>query len=349
MSAVGRPAVNPHTKQIVLAHGGGGQLMDELLADVIRPRLANELLDTLDDAAVLDVPAGGERVVFTTDSYVVQPVEFPGGDIGRLAISGTVNDLAVCGAEPRWVSLGLILEEGLDIGLLGRVLDSAAATAREAGVRVVTGDTKVVARGQCDGLYINTAGLGLMRPGVRLGIEMVRPGDAVLISGTMADHGLAVMLQREDSASIRSALASDCAPLGGLVASLLEAAPATRFLRDPTRGGVAGVLSDLAERSGFHVTIDESEIPLRPEVGYVAEMLGIDPLDVANEGKFIAVVGADQAESAVAAMRAHELGRHAAVIGRIGSERDGVCEVITDVGGRRVIQKPYGEQLPRIC
>lgn len=339
--------LNAHKRQIVLAHGGGGQLGDELLRDHVLSRLSNALLDPLDDAAVIEVSAG--RIAFTTDSYVVHPLEFPGGDIGRLAISGTVNDLSVSGAVPGWISLGLILEEGLSTELLGRMMDSIAATAREAGVRVVTGDTKVVARGQADGMYINTAGIGVVRPGLRLGLEYVQPGDAVLLSGTIADHGMAVMLQREDQTSLRSALESDVAPLYGLVAGLVEAAPDVRFMRDPTRGGLAGVLSDLAERSGRRVEVEEDAIPVRKPTLYACEMLGIDPLDVANEGKLVAVVPEEQAESAVAAMRVHERGRDAAIIGRIGVEQDGICALTTDVGGQRVIQKPYGEQLPRIC
>jgi hydrogenase expression/formation protein HypE len=342
-----RPVVNPHAHRIVLAHGGGGQLTDDLLEQVIRPRLDNELLSPLDDAAILPRPDGD--VVFTTDSYVVQPLEFPGGNIGRLAVSGTVNDLAVCGAVPSVISLGLILEEGLEIALLQRVLDSIAATAEEAGVRVVTGDTKVVARGEADGIYINTAGIGVRRAGHRLGIDQIRPGDAVLISGPVADHGLAIMLQREQQSVIQSELASDVAPLTGIVGALLQSVPDVVFMRDPTRGGFAGVVSDLAARSGCHLTIDETEIPIRQETRYAAEMLGLDPLSVANEGKVIVVVRPEAARPALEALRGHERGRDAAIIGRFEDRQDGLCEIITEVGGRRIIQKPYGEELPRIC
>lgn len=338
--------IHAHKRQIVLAHGGGGQMTDELVRELMLPRLTNEALARLGDAAVLDV--GGVQLAFTTDSSVVHPLEFPGGDIGRLAISGTVNDLAVCGAEARWISLGLILEEGLSTEVLRRVIDSIAATAAEAGVEVATGDTKVVARGQADGLYINTAGVGVVRPGLRLGFEFVQPGDAVLLSGTIADHGMAVMLQREDQSALRSQLESDVAPINGLIRLLIEAAPDVRFMRDPTRGGLAGVLADLAERTGFRVAVDEELIPMRKATLYACEMLGIDPLDVANEGKVLVVVPPEQAEAAVEAMRSHERGREAAAIGRI-EERDGVCVLTTDVGGQRVIQKSYGEQLPRIC
>jgi hydrogenase expression/formation protein HypE len=339
--------INPHAKRVVLAHGGGGQLMDELLADVIRPRLTNEVLATQDDSAV--VTLGKSQLAFTTDSYVVQPLEFPGGDIGRLAVSGTVNDLAVSGAEPKFLSLGLILEEGLDLEVLRRILDSIAATAKEAGVQIATGDTKVVARGQADGLYINTAGIGLMRPRRQFGVDRIEPGDAVLINGTIADHGLAVMLQREEQDSIDSELRSDVTPLNGLIDHLLETVPGVLFMRDATRGGLAGVVSDLAEHSGWHLTIDETQVPIRPETNYAAEMLGLDPLDVANEGKVVIVVRKQKAQAALRALREHPLGRQAAILGHFEEERDGLCELLTDVGGRRVLQKPYGEELPRIC
>lgn len=338
--------VDPHGSRVVLAHGGGGQLTENLLREVVMPRLANPLLDPLDDSALL--PTDGP-VAFTTDSYVVQPLEFPGGDIGRLAVCGTVNDLAVCGAHPRWLSLGLILEEGLELDVLGRILDSVAATAREADVHVVTGDTKVVARGQADGLYINTAGVGTLRPGVDLRADRCRPGDAILINGPIADHGMAVMLQREGGSQIVSDLASDVAPLGDLVAQLLDAVPDTRFLRDATRGGLAGVVADLASASGWRVSLDQEAIPVRPSTQYAADMLGFDVLTVANEGKVLAVVAAEDERGALEVMRSHAYGREAAVIGHIGEQRDALCELHTYVGGRRVVQKPYGEDLPRIC
>ncbi len=338
--------LDPHGTRVVLAHGGGGQLTESLIQDAVLPRLANPLLDPLDDSALL--PTDGP-VAFTTDSYVVQPLEFPGGDIGRLAVCGTVNDLAVCGARPGWLSLGLIIEEGLELDILRRILSSVASTAEEAGVHVVTGDTKVVARGQADGLYINTAGVGALRPGITLRADRCRPGDAILINGSIADHGMAVMLQREGGSQIESDLESDVAPLGDLVEALLEAVPETRFLRDATRGGLAGVAADLAAHSGYRVELDQESIPVRPATEYAADMLGFDPLTVANEGKVVAVVPGDEAERAVAVLRAHERGREAAVIGRIADERDGLCELLTYVGGRRVVQKPYGEDLPRIC
>ncbi|MHC5024265.1 MAG: hydrogenase expression/formation protein HypE [Planctomycetota bacterium] len=342
-----KPAVNPHRTRIVLAHGGGGQLTDDLLREVVRPRFSNPYLDALDDSAVLPVSDG--RMVFTTDSYVVQPLEFPGGNIGRLAVSGTVNDLAVCGAVPAFISLGLILEEGLETATLERVLDAAAATAEEAGVSIVTGDTKVVARGEADGMYVNTAGIGFRRPEIDLHPSRIEPGDVLIVSGTIADHGLAIMLQREAKTVIRSELESDAAPLASLIGRLLDEVDDVVFMRDPTRGGFAGVASDLAAESGLRLVIDELEIPVRQETRYAAEMLGLDPLSVANEGKVMIVVRPSAAKRALEVLRANPLGRSAAVIGRFESDRDGVCEIVTDVGGRRIIQKPYGEELPRIC
>jgi hydrogenase expression/formation protein HypE len=339
--------VNPHAHQIVLAHGGGGQLTDELIRDVVRPRLHNEYLDTLDDSAL--VPAKSGQLALTTDSYVVQPLEFPGGDIGRLAVCGTVNDLAVCGADPAFISLGLIIEEGLKMDLLRRLLDSMAATADEAAVKIVTGDTKVVARGQADGLYINTTGVGLVRPRRRLGLSCIRPGDMVIINGHIAEHGLAVMLQRERHATFESELCSDMVPLNGLIQQLFDQAHGVVFMRDATRGGLAGVLADLAARSGYHLTVDEAQVPLRQETRYAAEMLGLDPLDVANEGKVVIAVRRRKTREVLRALRDHPLGEHAALIGEFGRKRDGLCELITGVGGRRIIQKPYGEELPRIC
>ncbi|MHC4861231.1 MAG: hydrogenase expression/formation protein HypE [Planctomycetota bacterium] len=334
-------------ERILLAHGGGGQLTDELVRELIRPRLGNVWLDELDDAAVL--PEDAASLVFTTDSYVVQPLEFPGGDIGTLAVSGTVNDLAVCGAVPKHLSLGLILEEGLEVDVLARIVDSIARTAEEADVRVVTGDTKVVGRGQADGMYVSTSGVGVFRGGVDLGVDRVRPGDAVLLSGTIADHGLAVMLAREKDWAVKSELRSDAAPLAGLIGRLLDRAPETAFLRDPTRGGLAAVLSDLADRTGRTVTVEETRIPIRPETAYAADMLGLDALTVANEGKVVVVVPQEGAERALAALRDHPHGRDAAVIGRVEEEGGGICELVTEVGGRRVVRKPYGEELPRIC
>ncbi len=345
----GRPGTpGSRRSRVVLAHGGGGQLTRELLDEVVRPRLGNVLLDELDDSAVFEVAPG--RIAFTTDSYVVQPLEFPGGDIGRLAVCGTVNDLAVCGAEPLYLSLGLILEEGLELDLLRRIVDSAARAAEEAGVKIVTGDTKVVARGQADRLYVNTSGVGRLRAGLRPDMARIRPGDHLIVSGPIADHGLAVMLQREEAYGIESRLRSDVAPLNGLVNALMDACEEdVVFMRDATRGGLAGVMADLAELTGFHLTVDQTRIPLRQETAYAAEMLGLDPLDVANEGTFVAVVRPDAVKRALDALRSRAPGERASRIGTFEELEDGLCEIVTEVGGRRVIQKPYGEELPRIC
>lgn len=330
--------------RILLAHGGGGELTDRLVREVVLPRLGNAVLDELGDSARLPAVAG--ELAFTTDAHVVQPLFFPGGDIGRLAVCGTVNDLAASGAEARWLSLALVLEEGLAIADLVRVLDSAAAAAAEAGVTVVAGDTKVVPRGQADGMYLVTSGIGVFSGPRPEGPGAVRPGDRVLLSGTAGDHGMAVMMARQPG--VASGLASDVAPLGSLARAVL-AAGEVRFLRDPTRGGAAGVLADLAATTGWRLTVEEAEVPVRREVRYAAELLGLDPLVVANEGKLVVVVGPAAADRALAALRAHPLGRRAAAVGRFDGERDGTCVLATPGGGRRVLRKPYGEDLPRIC
>ena len=332
--------------KILLAHGGGGELTDELLAETILPRLAETGPLALDDSARL--PALEGEMAFTTDAYVVSPLFFPGGDIGRLAVCGTVNDLAVAGAEPLWLSVALVLEEGFAFEALERVLDSMADAAREARVRLVTGDTKVVPRGLADGLYVVTAGVGRMRPGVELSLARVREGDEVLVSGPVGDHGVAVLLARPDAPISSPDIESDAAPLGDLAAALLAAVPGTRFLRDATRGGLAGVLSDLARGTGLGVRVEESRIPVRRRVREATEILGLDPLVIANEGKLVAVVPAGEGEAALAALRGSVRGQKAALIGRIcpGPAR---CELETEYGGRRVLAKPYGEELPRIC
>ncbi len=337
------------SERIVLAHGGGGQLTDELIATLFRPALDNPILARLDDAALLEGPPAGSRLAFTTDSYVVQPIEFPGGDIGRLAVCGTVNDLAVCGAEPVAISIAFVLEEGLELPVLKRVVESVRQAANEAGVPVVAGDTKVVGRGNADGMYLTSTGIGLVRTREPLAIERIRPGDHLLINGPIADHGLAVMLSRGGGEFICTGVLSDVAPLNDLVRPLLEELDGLVFMRDPTRGGLAGVLAELAERTGFRLSVQEAAIPLRPQTRYAAELLGLDPLEVANEGKVVVVVRPQQAERALELLRRHPLGRDAQLIGQFTESRDGICELITQVGGRRIVQKPYGEQLPRIC
>ena len=335
-------------QRILLAHGGGGQLTDELLNKSILPRLGNDLLRELLDGAVFS-DLGSDHPVLTIDSYVVQPWQFPGGDIGRLAVSGTVNDLAVCGARPIGIALSLILAEGLPLRILHAVLDSIASTTDEANVPVVTGDTKVVGQSHADGIYITTAGLGRAAPDCRLAPGQIQPGDQLLVNGPIGDHGLAVMLARE-MPEVDSAVRSDAAPLSGLISRLLEQVPeGVSFMRDATRGGLAGVTSDIAAASGLHVTLFEDAIPVEPATQHAADMLGLDPLEVANEGKVVVVVRPEVATAALEALCSHPLGRGAKRIGQVEAERDGVCELRTSIGGRRIIQKPYGEQLPRIC
>jgi hydrogenase expression/formation protein HypE len=335
--------------RIVLAHGGGGELMSRLIREHLLPPLRNERLAALTDGAVL--PWHARDLVFTTDSYVVTPLEFPGGDIGRLAVAGTVNDLAVMGAQPIALSLGLILEEGLPLEVLDRVVASIAATAQEADVEIVTGDTKVIEHrhGAASGeLFINTAGVGHLRPGARVDLARVQPGDAILVNGRIAEHGLAVMSVRR-GIEFESSLRSDAAPLHGLIAAVLGSGADVKFMRDATRGGLAGVLADISEAARVTIEIEEAPVPLSPTARHAAEMLGLDPLTVANEGKCVFVVPGRDAPAALAACRAHPLGAQAAVIGRVTDTQPALVELITRAAGRRVVQRPYGEELPRIC
>ncbi len=335
------------TDRIILAHGGGGELTRRLLAEHVLGRLSNPMLDPLTDGAF--VPAPGGSVCFTTDAYVVTPVEFPGGTIGDLAVCGTVNDLAVMGAEPQALSLALILEEGLEIATLERIVASIAASAERAGVAVATGDTKVIERRSGDGLMITTAGVGTPRAGLSLGTDGIAPGDVVLVTGRIAEHGLAVMSAREGLA-FATRLVSDVAPLNGLIGAMLDAAAGqVRFLRDPTRGGLAGVLCDLVEATGLSLDLDEAAVPISRVAAHTAEMLGLDPLAVANEGKCVVVAAPDGAERILDACRKHPLGEHAARIGTFTASAPPLVEGITRVGGRRIVQRPYGEDLPRIC
>jgi hydrogenase expression/formation protein HypE len=347
-AAFGKMRQTMTDETIMLAHGGGGELTRQLLEERILPKLTNPLLAPLGDAAVLASP--GETLCMTTDGYVVQPLEFPGGDIGRLAICGTVNDLAVEGATPTAISLAMILEEGLPLATLDRVVDSIAAAAAEARVAVVTGDTKVIERQSRTqpGMTITTAGLGARRPDAKLDVKRIEPGDVVICSGRIAEHGLAIMSVREHL-SFATQLRSDAAPLTGLIAAVFEADCDVKFLRDPTRGGLAGVLADLAETTGRTIEIREADIPLSATARIAADMLGLDPLSVANEGKVVAVVPAGDAEKALAAMRGHEYGRRAAAIGEFTNAEPALVELVTRGGGRRIVTRPYGEELPRIC
>ncbi len=334
------------TDRVVLAHGGGGELMNRLIGECLLPALTNDRLAPLTDGAIVPWPQG--ELVFTTDSFVVTPLEFPGADIGVLAVAGTVNDLAVMGAEPVALSLGLIIEEGLPISTLKRVVASIASTARAAGVEVVTGDTKVIERRGGDGLFINTAGVGRLRRGVRLGVDRVEPGDVILVNGNLADHGLTVMSVR-GGIRFESDLRSDAHPLNGLIGRILDSSGEVRFMRDATRGGLAGVLADIWEHRGVSIEIDEEAIPISATARHAAEMLGLDPLTVANEGKIVCVAANDDAPAVLAAMRSHPEGRNAAAIGRVTEAQPPLIELKTRIGGRRIVQRPYGEELPRIC
>jgi hydrogenase expression/formation protein HypE len=339
---------------ILLAHGSGGQLSHDLVDRIFVRHFSNPVLLRLDDAAVVEVSERGSRdfprLALSTDSYVVSPLFFPGGDIGKLAVCGTVNDVSMSGARPLWLSAGFILEEGLPLADLERIVASMAATAREAGVQIVTGDTKVVDRGSADRIFINTTGVGLVTSGLEISGDRAMPGDAVLLSGTIGDHGMTIMTHREGLA-FESGLESDCAPLHGLVAELLAALPpgAVRCLRDPTRGGLATTLNEVASQSSIGIEIEETAVPVRDPVRGACELLGLDPLYVANEGKLVAVVSPDMAETALAAMRGHEYGRDAALIGRVTADRVGRVVLHTALGARRILSMLAGEQLPRIC
>jgi len=333
--------------KILMAHGGGGQLTDSLIHDHILSRLGNDALSPLGDSALLSV--GCESLCFSTDSFVVKPLFFNGGDIGKLAVCGTVNDLAVAGAKPVALSLALIMEEGLEIAVLDRVLDSIAATARACGVSVVTGDTKTVEKGAADKLFINTAGIGLYPRSLSLGMDQIKAGDKILVNGTIADHGMTIMSEREDI-KLKSPLASDCAPLNGLIRILLDHCPGIRFMRDPTRGGMAATLNEIARSTGLSVDIQEDALPVTPLVQAAADMLGFDVLNIANEGKVVIVVDQDEAETCLKTCQDHELGRQASIIGDVvAPDPVPVVELITRIGGKRIVQMPYGRELPRIC
>ena len=331
--------------KILLAHGSGGKLAHELVEKSFVKAFANPLLAKLDDSAAMDFRG---RLAFTTDSYVVSPIFFPGGDIGKLAVCGTVNDLAMSGAKPLYLSLAFIIEEGLPQDELNEIVGSVQKTAQEAGVEIVTGDTKVVHRGSADKLFINTAGIGIIPQGVDISGDKARPGDKVILSGTIGDHGIAVLSQRE-GLSFSTQLKSDCAPLGSLVAKMLEASPDIHCLRDPTRGGLATTLNELAKQSKVSVRIEEAKIPVREEVLAACEMLGFDPLYVANEGKLVAVVPAKDADRILKAMRENQYGTGAAIIGEVKAEHPGRVVMKTCLGASRIVDMLVGDLLPRIC
>lgn len=336
---------------VLLGHGSGGTMMRRIIDDVFMEAYGNDELNQGNDAAVLPVPAAGERLAFSTDSFVVTPHFFPGGDIGHLAICGTVNDVATSGAVPQYLSCGMILEEGFPMEDLKRICASMAATAKEAGVRIVTGDTKVVNRGHGDGIYINTAGVGFLPEGRHLGGELCAPGDKILVSGTLGDHGITIMSLREEL-SFHADLQSDAAPLNGLIADVLAAAPHAHCFRDPTRGGIASTLNELASQAGVDMIVEEDAVPVKDAVRGACEMLGYDIMQVANEGKMVCVVAADEADAALAAMRANVYGRDAAIIGEVTEakpERGSKVFLRTAFGGTRILDMLVGEQLPRIC
>jgi hydrogenase expression/formation protein HypE len=340
------PIPSNTTDCVLLGHGSGGRMSAELIQRVFLPAFRNDVLDSLEDQATVRLP--GQRLAFTTDSFVVRPLFFPGGDIGKLAVHGTVNDLAVGGATPLYLSAAFILEEGLPLADLKRIVESMRAACVEAGVQLVTGDTKVVDRGKGDGVFITTSGIGVVPEGVNLSIKNAKPGDRVIVSGTVGDHGVAVMSVRE-GLEFETVLESDTAPLHGLARVVLEACPQVRCMRDPTRGGLSASVNELATASRVGVRLTESAIPVRPEVKAACEMLGLDPLYVANEGKLIAVVPREDTDRTLAAMRAHPLGARAAIVGEVVADHPGMVTQKSVIGGERIVPLLAGEQLPRIC
>jgi hydrogenase expression/formation protein HypE len=331
---------------ILLGHGSGGRLSAELLREVILPAFANPVLGRLDDQAVVSV--NGSRLAFTTDSFVVKPLFFPGGDIGSLAAHGTINDLAMGGAQPLFLSVAFIIEEGLPMEVLRRVVGSLRDAARKAGVEVVTGDTKVVEKGSGDGIFINTSGIGLVSDGIELSADRATPGDRIVLSGTIGDHGITILGQRE-GLEFESAVESDTAPLHTLVAEMLNVTPQFRCFRDPTRGGLSSSLNEIAAQSRVGIELEEREIPLRDEVRGACEMLGLDPLYVANEGKLVAIVDPAKADAVLEAMRKHPLGREARIIGTVTESHPGLVTLRTPLGTTRIVDMLASDQLPRIC
>jgi hydrogenase expression/formation protein HypE len=342
-------ARKPRVKEerVTLAHGSGGKATHTLVEAIFLDHFRNPLLEPLEDQAILT--AGGQRLAFTTDSYVVSPLFFNGGNIGDLAVNGTVNDIAVSGARPLWLSAGFILEEGFPVADLQRIVQTMAEAAVAAGVQIVTGDTKVVERGKADGCYVNTAGVGVLERDIELGAAKAEPGDAVIVSGPIGDHGVTVMLARGEL-DIESDIASDTAALNGLIATLLDAVPeGVHSMRDATRGGVATILNEVAKAASVAVVVDEASVPVRPEVTGASEILGIDPLYVACEGRLVAIVDGGVAGTALAALRSHPLGQDAAIIGHVGDDPPGLVLLRTSFGGTRIVDMLVGDPLPRIC
>jgi hydrogenase expression/formation protein HypE len=334
------------TKRILLAHGGGGRLMEQLIHGTILPRLGDQG-GQLKDSASLDLDSS--KICFTTDSYVVKPLFFNGGDIGKLAVCGTLNDLAVAGAKPVAIALSLIIETGFEIELLEKILDSAAKTAQQDNVKIVTGDTKTVEAGAAEGLYINTAGIGMRIYDTECGFEKIEVGDKIIISGTIGDHGMTVMSQRE-GIKFETPLVSDCASVAPLTDELLRNCPGIKFMRDPTRGGLAATLNEIAVAVNLSIDINEVDIPVNPTVQAAADMLGFDVLNIANEGKVVIVVSPDSAQQCLAVCKKHEIGKKASIIGEVRPvQKQALVEMKTRIGGKRIVQMPYGRELPRIC
>ena len=332
--------------RIGLDHGSGGEASHELIDEILLTRLDNEFLRKLDDSAVVDL--SGTKVAVTTDSYVVDPIFFPGGNIGSLSVHGTVNDLSMQGAKPLYLCLALIMEEGLLMDDLKRIIDSVAEAAREAGVRIIAGDTKVVPKGHMDKIFINTSGVGIIPRGVDVGVQNARPGDLVMINGDIGDHGMAILSRRE-GLSFKTPLKSDSAPLNSLVTRMLDASPEIHVLRDPTRGGVATALNEIAHQSGVGIRISEEALPMTQAVLAACEILGLDPLYVANEGKCLAIVSKEDAQAVLDAMKKHKYGKRSKIIGEVTAENSGRVLLKTRIGGTRILPMLTGEQLPRIC
>jgi hydrogenase expression/formation protein HypE len=350
VSAAGDIFASPGGR-VTLAHGGGGRAMRQLIEGVLLPAFGNSLLAPLEDQAripMMELAGLGDRLAFTTDTYVVSPIEFPGGDIGRLAVFGTVNDLAMAGAKPLYLSCGLVLEEGLELAVLARVADSMGRAAREAGVKIVTGDTKVVERGAADRVFINTAGVGVVPREAHIAASRARPGDVLIVNGSLGDHGVAILIARNQLA-LQAEAASDSQPLHGLVAAMLAACPDIRCLRDATRGGLATVLSEFATASDVCIRVREAALPINEVVRGACEILGLDPLYLANEGKLAAIVPRAAAEVVLAVMRAHPAGRESAIVGEVTASPAGSVILTTSFGGDRIVDMLAGEQLPRIC
>ncbi len=332
--------------KILLDHGGGGLLTHELIAAHFLPLFSNPLLNRLEDSAVLTI--GEQKICFTTDSYVVSPLFFPGGDIGSLAIHGTINDLAVCGGKPLYMSLGFIIEEGFRMNELEKIVHSIAAASEKAGVQIVTGDTKVVPHGSGDGIFINTSGIGVINHAGNLSVKSIVPGDAIIVSGTIGEHGAAILSARE-SLGLESPILSDSAPLNGMIQEILDSVPSVHCMRDATRGGLGAIVAEIASSAGLDFLVNEIDIPVRDEVRGVCEILGFDPLFLANEGKIVLFCPESEAQKVLEVMKGHKYGRYAAAIGKVNAGGRGRVVMRTAIGGERVLDLPSGELVPRIC